>query len=126
MVEFLHFFLFQKAIIANYNKESKPDSWLESWSKQSSQSNDRTKVKSSTKKQATISESALKQLQQLYGKQNEDENEADSLPGSELDIRIAAETNKLKIVPNDPQHIYGPSRKEKEKITAELSDVSLD
>lgn len=82
-----------------------------------------------------ISESALKQLQQLYGKANT-QNEAQStfpdgigtLPAFEMDevIKLQTENRKKNILPNTVSQTDSQSQADKSKITAELMDVDFD
>lgn len=110
-----------------YNQpvNSKPKSWLENWSKQTKQKQtfNKEKAKDSVNNNGPkINESALKQLQQLYGKHNEEAlgtfASENNMQGAELEFRRLPELNKefnnLKI------------KHDKDQITADLSNVGFD
>lgn len=82
-----------------------------------------------------ISESALRQLQQLYGKAHT-QNEAKStfpdsvgtLPAVAMDdiIKLHMESRKKNLLPNTVREPEPQSQADKSKITADLMDVDFD
>jgi len=133
----------QNDYVANNPPKSEGSEWLSNWSqgmKTKSNKNPNKPIQMvdtahTLQTGPFISESALKQLQQLYGK-GHTQNEAPStfpdgigtLPAVAMDdvIRLETESHQKYLLPNAVSQAKAKPQADKSKITADLMDVDFD